>query len=162
MSAINPPEMSKSDHAGVAFPPPLLLGICVLMGFIARRFSPQHFVPEALSAIIGPVMVGTSFALCFWAINTLSRCGTTVDIRKPSTTVVSDGPFRFSRNPIYLSSSFLQIGIGVWANSLWFVGIALLSGGLLTWGVILREERYLENKFGPAYMSYRASVRRWL
>ncbi|MBN4053142.1 isoprenylcysteine carboxylmethyltransferase family protein [bacterium AH-315-L15] len=103
-----------------------------------------------------------SFALCYWALCTLRRSGTTVDIKRPSTTVVMGGLFRFSRNPIYLSTVLLQIGVGVWANSLWFFGLALLSYALLTWGVILREERYLGRKFGEAYAEYRARVRRWL
>ncbi len=72
------------------------------------------------------------------------------------------GPYRFSRNPIYLAMVLLQLGFGVWANSLWFFALAILSALLLAWGVILREERYLEHKFGDGYVAYRTRVRRWL
>ncbi len=155
-------RLDMSDHAGVVFPPPLLLGVCIVMVFFARRLVPLDFMSVGLSLYVGPVIVGMSFALCYWALCPLRRSGTTVDIKRPSTTVVMGGLFRFSRNPIYLSTVLLQIGVGVWANSLWFFGLALLSYALLTWGVILREERYLGRKFGEAYAEYRARVRRWL
>lgn len=157
-----PDRLDTSDHPGVTFPPPLLLGVSLVIGFLARRIAPLHFVSSDLSTLLGPVIVGGSYALCFWALKTLRRFGTTIDIMRPSTVLVSCGPFRFSRNPIYLSALLLQGGVGVWANSLWFLGLALLSGALLSWGVISREERYLESKFGTAYASYCARVRRWL
>ena len=56
----------------------------------------------------------------------------------------------------------LQVGVGIWANSGWLLGLAALSAGLLWWGVIAREERYLERKFGAAYLEYKARVRRWV
>ena len=72
------------------------------------------------------------------------------------------GPYRFSRNPIYLSMILLHLGAGVWTKSLWFFVLAVLSVALLAWGVISREERYLERKFGDAYLSYKSRVRRWI
>ena len=71
------------------------------------------------------------------------------------------GPYRFSRNPIYLGMVLLQIGVGDWSNSLGFIGLAALSVVLLNWGVISREERYLARKFGQPYLAYKERVRRW-
>ena len=67
-----------------------------------------------------------------------------------------------SRNPIYASMVALQVGVGIWSNSGWFLLFGALSAGLLWWGVISREERYLERKLGPTYLAYKAHVRRWI
>jgi protein-S-isoprenylcysteine O-methyltransferase Ste14 len=72
------------------------------------------------------------------------------------------GPYRLSRNPIYLSMILLQVGVGIWTASLWFFILAAVCVALLTWGVILREERYLTRKFGDEYLSYKSRVRRWI
>jgi protein-S-isoprenylcysteine O-methyltransferase Ste14 len=85
-----------------------------------------------------------------------------IPTNKPTDAIVAGGPFRFSRNPIYLSMILLQIGVGVWTKSLWFFVLAAISVALLTWGVIMREERYLEQKFGDKYLSYKSRVRRWI
>ena len=95
------------------------------------------------------------------AVLTLHRGGASIPTGQPTDHIVAGGPYRFSRNPIYLGMVLLQIGIGVWANSLWFIGLAALSVVLLTWGVISREERYLARKFGPQYSTYKDRVRRW-
>ena len=78
---------------------------------------------------------------------------------EPTNAIVVRGPFRFSRNPIYVSMLFLQLATSIWANSLWFLGLTVVLAVLLWWGVISREERYLERKFGAEYLSYKARVR---
>ena len=88
--------------------------------------------------------------------------GASIRLNLPTATIVSAGPYRFSRNPIYLAMLLLQGGVAIWANSLWFGVGAALTYGLLSWGVISREEAYLERKFGERYLSYRARVRRWI
>ncbi len=88
--------------------------------------------------------------------------GASIPTSKSTDVIVVRGPYRFSRNPIYLAMVFLQLGIGVWANSLWFFVLAVICVPLFAWGVISREERYLERKFGDGYLTYKARVRRWL
>ena len=123
---------------------------------------PVSVLPEGLARAIGPVLTAASFGLFLWAVYTLRGGGASIPTTTPTDVIVARGPYRFSRNPIYLAMVLLQLGIGVWADSLWFFVLAILSALLLTWGVILREECYLEHKFGDGYMAYRARVRRWL
>ncbi|HEV7444718.1 MAG TPA: isoprenylcysteine carboxylmethyltransferase family protein, partial [Steroidobacteraceae bacterium] len=81
---------------------------------------------------------------------------------RPTTTIVRKGPYRFSRNPIYLAFSLLQLGLSLWVNSLALL-IALIPAVALMWLVVIpREERYLEARFPSDYLPYKASVRRWL
>jgi protein-S-isoprenylcysteine O-methyltransferase Ste14 len=92
----------------------------------------------------------------------MKRAGTNVDPREPTTTIVTGGPYRFTRNPLYLSMTLVYAGITALANAL---PAALLLPAVLAFmrrGVIEREERYLERKFGDEYMDYKARVRRWI
>jgi len=152
----------QQDHAGVAIHPPLLLALCLGAGFLARRLLSLSFVSAGASALAGPVLTGGSLALFAWAVLTMRRAGGSIPTNQPTDTIVVGGPYGYSRNPIYLSMLLLQIGVGLWANSLWFFGFAAIAGFVLAWGVIAREERYLERKLGSEYTSYRARVRRWI
>ncbi|MFQ5932526.1 MAG: methyltransferase family protein [Nitrospiraceae bacterium] len=80
---------------------------------------------------------------------------------QPTTKIVRSGPYRFSRNPIYLAGLILQLGIALWFNSLWVAGSLAVPPALMWLVVIPREERYLEARFPSEYAAYRASVRRW-
>ena len=93
---------------------------------------------------------------------TFRRGGTSVPTHTPTATIVTTGPYRLSRNPIYVSMILLLIGVGVWTNSGWFWVLAVIAAVLLTYGVIVREERYLARKFGRAFDDYRDRVRRWI
>ncbi len=123
---------------------------------------PLRFAPEQSVAFIGPIVVVTSFVMFFWAVTTMRRSGASIPTGEPTEAIVQSGPYRYSRNPIYVSMVGLLIGAGVWGNTLWLVGLAVLAAYLLWWGVISREEGYLERKFGSDYTSYRSHVRRWL
>jgi len=100
--------------------------------------------------------------LALSALLEMRRAGTHVDPRQQVTALVTQGPFRLTRNPLYLSLTLLYAGIALMVNSLW--AILLLPGALIMirYGVINREERYLERTFGEQYLSYKAKVRRWV
>ena len=149
-------------NAGVAFRPPILLAASIALAFGARWAFPLIFLPPHLSATLGPTIVAAAFALFFGSVITMRRGGGSIPTGKPTDAIVQRGPYRFSRNPIYLSMLFLQVGLGIWTNSAWFLVLALISFALLTWGVISREERYLERKFGGEYLEYKSRTRRWL
>ena len=155
-------ELKHPDHAGVAFRPPLLLLACLGLGFLLRWLAPLSVPMSTVPSIIGPAIVALAFAIFFWAARTMLSGHASIPTNTPTDAIVTGGPFRFSRNPIYLSMILLQIGVGAWTTSLWFFVLAAISVGLLTWGVILREERYLEQKFSNEYLSYRSRVRRWI
>ena len=150
------------DHARVAFHPPIMLLVFILLGFGVRAVVPFSMIPDHVAQVAGPIVVGLAFAFFFWALATMRRSGGSVPTGDPTGVIVTGGPYRYSRNPIYVSMIALLLGIGMWANSLWFLCLAVLSVFLLQWGVISREEAYLERKFSSNYTSYKSRVRRWL
>ena len=114
------------------------------------------------AAAIGVALVAASVALVLFAVLPLRRARTAFDARKATTSFVTSGSFRFSRNPTYLSLALLQVGLGFSFHSLWVIITAMAAVAVTHWGVVLREERYLDRKFGEEYRRYVASVRRWL
>ena len=157
-----PSESGVPDHAEVAFHPPVLLGLALVLGFVLRWAAPLRWLPSSLSQWLGPLLTSLAFFVFFWAVFIMLRKNVSIPTHTATAALVLHGPYRFSRNPIYLAMVVLQVSIGVWANSLWFLGLAAVSAVLLQWGVIAREERYLTRKFGEVYTAYTAQVRRWL
>jgi len=101
-------------------------------------------------------------ALFISATRTFRTAGTPIPGNRPTTTIVRTGPYRFSRNPIYLAFSLLQLGLSLWVNGLALLITLIPAVALMSLVVIPREERYLEARFPSEYLPYRASVRRWL
>ena len=153
---------STQDHPGVVAPPPLIYAGALAIGLVVHRFFPVKCLPGAAASLLGRVCMGISGMLALSALLEMRRAGTHVDPRQPATALVSQGPFRLTRNPLYLSLTLLYAGIALVVNSLW--PILLLPGALIMirYGVINREERYLERTFGEQYLSYKAKVRRWV
>jgi protein-S-isoprenylcysteine O-methyltransferase Ste14 len=115
-----------------------------------------------MSPLFGVAVVLLAVGLFLSAARSFRAAGTPVPGNLPTTTIVRTGPFRFSRNPIYLAFSLLQLGIALWMNSLWLVLTLLVAVAVMSLVVIPREERYLEARFPSEYSAYKASVRRWL
>jgi protein-S-isoprenylcysteine O-methyltransferase Ste14 len=124
--------------------------------------APLTFCPRAFAVPLGASLVAVAVALFSYAVNKFQAAGTPVPARKPTTAIVRTGPYHFSRNPIYLAFSLLQLGIAIWVNSLWLIATLIAAVALMHYVVIPREEQYLERKFGAEYLDYKASVRRWL
>ncbi|MGH2571643.1 MAG: methyltransferase family protein [bacterium] len=154
--------MSGKDVPGVVAPPPVLLLGAILVGVGIQRLAPIPLVPGGAPAAIGALVVAASLALAAASIREFRRAGTAFETRKPATALVTRGPYRRTRNPIYLAFLCLQLGIALLANSAWIAAMIAPLAAVLHVGVILREERYLSRRLGPAYDAYRASVRRWL
>ena len=146
----------------MAFHPPFLLLFALAAGFLARWLTPLAFLPLEVSRYAGPLLTVASFGPFLWAGYSMRAGGASIPTGEPTETIVVRGPYKLSRNPIYLAMVLLQAAVGVWANSLWFFVLAAVSAILLWWGVISREEQYLERKFGAEYVAYKARVRRWL
>ena len=155
-------DSDPADKAAVAFRPPVLLLVLIVLGFGANWFAPAEFLPATWALPLGLPAVVMSFALSIWSVRTMRNEGASVPTGEPTDLIVIRGPYRLSRNPIYLSMVLLLVGIGLWANSGWFLLLALVDAVLLNQGVIGPEERYLESKFGDAYLSYARQVRRWI
>jgi len=105
------------------------------------------------------ILGGIALAL---AVRQMVRAKTAVDVRKPTTEIVTSGVFQFSRNPIYLSMVVLCLGAAFLLDSLWFLALCAPLAIVLQRAVIEPEEAYLEQKFGAKYLRYKAKVRRWL
>ena len=126
-----------------------------------RRF-PIAFLPRGIARGLGWSLLSAGVLLVGWFERTLRHAGTPANPYKPVSNVVTEGPFRYTRNPAYLSMAMIYTGIAALANALW--AMLLLPGALLVIqrGVIEREERYLERTFGEEYLRYKALVRRWI
>lgn len=111
---------------------------------------------------LGAPLVVVAIVLFAYSVATFRAAGTPVPARKPTTIIVRAGPYRFSRNPIYMAFSLFQLGIAMWVNSVWLLATLVGAVALMHYFVIRREEEYLERRFGAEYLDYKASVRRWL
>jgi len=154
---------SKPDVAnlGLVRPPFVYLG-ALLIGIGLGLFRPARWLPHALGAWVGiPIMIA-ALALFLSSIRRFKAAGTPVPGNRPATAIVKSGPYRFSRNPIYLAFSLLVLGVACALNSLWLLGTLAAAVSVMSFVVIPREERYLEQRFGAEYLNYKAKVRRWL
>ena len=153
---------SDQDHAGVIAPPPLIFASGIGLGLLVERLWPLRWLPESATAAVGWPLVALAAALSGSAATIMLRARTALEPHGATTTIISSGPFRFSRNPIYLSFTLLTIAVAALRNTLWPVLLLPAVLQMMRRGVIEREERYLERKFGAEYTSYKARVRRWL
>jgi protein-S-isoprenylcysteine O-methyltransferase Ste14 len=152
-----------ADTAHVIIRPPLAWGLAVIAGFALNWLVPLPFLPANLPAIwVGVIVFVAALALAAWAIATMTKAGSNVPTNRPTTTIVENGPYRFTRNPIYLGMFLGLIGLGIAFNDLWLLVMLVPFALVIRYGVVAREEAYLERKFGDVYRGYRARVRRWL
>jgi protein-S-isoprenylcysteine O-methyltransferase Ste14 len=157
------PRSAGQDTANLGLVrPPLVYLISLVSGAVAQLASPFPFLPEALAVPLGAPLVVAAVALFAYSVARFRAAGTPVPARLPTTAIVRAGPYRFSRNPIYLAFSLLQLGIALWVNSVWLLATLVGAVVLMHYVVIPREEEYLERRFGARYLDYKASVRRWL
>jgi protein-S-isoprenylcysteine O-methyltransferase Ste14 len=153
----------EQDNAGVIAPPPFIYLGALLLGLLLHLRFPVRFLPRSWARIfLGGLLVGTSFMLGSSAFREMRNAQTNVNPHEPSTTVVTSGPYQFTRNPIYVSLTLLYTGIAVLANALWAMLLLPLVLITMRFGVIEREEQYLERKFGEQYLRYKSMVQRWL
>ncbi|MEQ8332388.1 isoprenylcysteine carboxylmethyltransferase family protein [Nisaea sp.] len=152
----------KPDTAGVVLPPPLILLIVIVIGAGLEMFVPRPFAPDWAQTFLGPSLVVGAIGLVIIAERQFKRAGTSVKPWMPSTALVTTGIFSISRNPMYLAMVILLVGLSLAGNTLWMLTAIVGFVGMMHFGVILREEAYLERLFGVAYTDYKARVRRWI
>lgn len=157
---------SQSGHTpDVIARPPLLFVGGLLAGWLLEwlwPLGPSGFAMHAAVGSIGVLMIlaaGVIFAL---AARRFRQAGTNIPTNLPTTALVTKGPYRYSRNPIYIALALLYAGIAVVAGLWWSLPLLVPVLVVLHWGVVLREERYLENRFGDAYRAYKSRTRRYL
>ena len=152
---------ASPDTAQILVLPPLLYGMAFVIGLLLHLVFPLHILLTTLARGIGVVYVLVSLPLALATFRVLSRAHTPVDPMKPTTALVTEGPFRYSRNPIYVALTLLYVGVAFLVNALWILLLVVPAVVVLRYGVIAREEAYLTRKFGYAYRQYTAQVRRW-
>ncbi|TYQ28915.1 isoprenylcysteine carboxylmethyltransferase family protein [Pseudanabaena sp. UWO311] len=151
-----------ADKPGVIAFPPALYGVTLAIGVGLSFFFPVRFLPLSISLPLAALVLIAAGWFSTSAFRTMTRAQTAIDPEKPATAIVSDGAFRFSRNPLYLSLMLLYIGISLLLNAVWAFALLLPLLAVVQLGVIQREEIYLERKFGDEYLRYKTQVRRWL
>ena len=152
-----------ADAAQVIIRPPLAWVLAVIAGLALNRLAPLPFLPADLpTGWPGAVVFVLALALFAWAIVTLTRAGSKVPTNRPTTTIVESGPYAFTRNPIYLGMFLGLIGLAIAFDNLWLLMMLAPFAPVIRYGVVAREEAYLERKFGDVYRGYRSRVRRWL
>ncbi|MCR9176666.1 MAG: isoprenylcysteine carboxylmethyltransferase family protein [Alphaproteobacteria bacterium] len=155
-------QPDAADRPGVIGPPPLIYGGALAVGFGLDLLVPFPVFAPGMGMLPGLVLIGLSLALAGWCIGLFVRAGTEVPPHRPTSAIVTDGPYRLSRNPIYVALTLLSVGIALWVNSFWMLGLLIPTLVVMTIAVIGPEERYLERKFGAEYLDFKSRVRRWI
>ena len=155
--------MSKDGKtAGVIAPPPIIFLALLLAGVEMDVLVPAPFLNDVVQAVLGSALIASALGLAGWCIWLFRRAETPVEPYKPTLHLVEGGPYRFTRNPIYLALVVAFLGAAFAIDTLWLFGLLPVLVAALHWGVIRREERYLMGLFGEAYLAYCNKVRRWI
>jgi protein-S-isoprenylcysteine O-methyltransferase Ste14 len=152
----------RSDNPGVWFPPPLWYLLAVLVGVLLNRRWPLPVAEGPLTIVAGICFVAGWMALAFASIGRFRRSKTTIVPIRPAEALVLSGPYRYTRNPMYVSLALLTIACGLLLETWWPIVLLVPALALVQRFVILREERYLRRRFGAEYEAYAQRVRRWL
>jgi protein-S-isoprenylcysteine O-methyltransferase Ste14 len=151
-----------ADHAGVRVPPPLIYLVLFGLGLLLQQIAPFTIPPMLPVRMAALIFLGSGVLLAGWSNVLFRHAHTSLAPIKPTTVLVVCGPYRLTRNPMYLGLLCVYIALALWFGLVW----ALILMPLVVLAVqrlaIAKEERYLEQKFGDAYRQYRAHVRRWI
>lgn len=152
----------RQDHPGVHVPPPAIYLAFFLAAVAAHRFVPVAFPRSRISGVAGWTLMTLAALIGTISIATFWRRRTTILPMRAASALVTEGPFRFSRNPMYVAMALLYVGAASWYGSVWPLLLFPLVIFVISRFVIAREEAYLERRFGSEYVAYKRRVRRWL
>ncbi len=147
--------------AGVLAPPPLIYAGPLAVGLLLNRWHVVRLLPARLAAPVGIALLLLGL-IAVPAVLAFRRMNTSPEPWKPTTAMVTTGPYRLTRNPMYLGFTLLYLGTTCWVNTVWPLILLPLVLVTMHYGVITREETYLERLFGEEYLTYKRRVRRWL
>ncbi len=153
---------TENDNPNVIAPPPLIFLGGLILGGLLSRFFQGSLLPDGVAIVAGIVLILSGLAIVLTAILQMRRAKTNVEPWKPTTAILDTGIYGISRNPIYIAMVLVYAGIAFLFNSFWFLPPLILVLLIIHFGVILREEKYLAEKFGDEYLNYKNRVRRWL
>jgi len=152
----------RKDHPHVIAPPPAIYLGFLGLGLLMEQQWPTQIFSGPLMAFVGLLILIIGVAGVITAVRTIIKARTPVDPYESTTTIVTRGLYRISRNPIYVFDTFVYIGLAMSFNSFWAIVLMPLLLWTLQRGVVLREEQYLRCRFGDKYMRYQKGVRRWI
>ena len=142
-------------------PPPIIYSIFFIIGIGLGYLWPISIMTH-WGQIIGISLIVTSILIMPPVLIRFKRAGTTFDVRKSATSLITDGPYKYSRNPTYISLTLLYLGLGIFSNNMWVLMLVLPILLIIHFWIIQSEEHYLSEKFGEEYQLYKSKVRRWL
>ena len=152
----------NQDNPGIRVPPPMIYLLPLILGLLLDRKPHVHLLPRPAARGLGLSLLGGGALLSRWFLATMRTADAPVRTDKPVPKLTTEGPFRYTRNPGYLSMAIIYAGIAVLRNSLWAILLLPLVLFVIQREVIGREERYLERTFGEEYLDYKTRVRRWI
>jgi len=159
----NQSTVKQGDQADVVALPPLIYLVPFVLGILLHLLRAMPIATNFnVGLVVGWPLIVLAIVLMIWALQTFKKAGEDKNVSTATHSIVTSGPFAFTRNPMYLAMVILYVGFAIIINSLWpffFLPIVLI---VMHYGVILREEKYLENKFGEKYTDYKKRVRRWI
>ena len=153
---------ASQDHPAVIARPPLLYGGALVLVLALRRLWPAPLHGDGILLWIGIAVCIVAIAFGMWGCSAMLAADTNIDPKRPSTAIVRSGPFRLTRNPLYVALTILFVGLTLALDTWWGFVIVVPLLIVMHRGVVLREERYLEQKFGDDYRQYKAGVARYL
>lgn len=153
---------SPTKTSGIQFPPPFLYVACFLLGLLLEKIAPAVSLPRGPALATAAVLLIPGFGLLFWSLLLFLKARTSPLPMLPTTAIVKSGPYRWTRNPMYLAMLLIYTGVALWFDVFWALPLVPLVIFLVGRLVIRKEERYLEAKFGEEYRRYKAEVGRWL
>ena len=155
----------KSDAQlgpGLKLPPPAIYLVALLIGLGLDYLWPTSPLTSFWARIVGAALIIVSIPIMPPVLARYKKVGTPFDVRKPTTALITDGPYQYSRNPSYVSLTLLYVGLGFVLNNGWVLAIVVAVLLIMDLWVVRSEERHLKAKFGEEYFRYKSAVRRWL
>ncbi|MCB2113816.1 MAG: isoprenylcysteine carboxylmethyltransferase family protein [Parvularculaceae bacterium] len=154
---------SAEDRPNVTLHPPTALFFALIAGYVIRLFAGGRLpAPRALSEGLGGLMIIVALGLVLSSVQIFAEKGQGLRPATPASQLFQKGPYKFSRNPIYLAMVVFGAGFGVATSNVWIIATTAILGAIFHFFVILPEERYLARRFGDEYAAYKARVRRWI
>ncbi len=152
----------EQQTPGIRVKPPLVYAVSLFIGLAIEQLLPLGSIPWTWRAGPAVILIASAGLLIAPTVMRFRKADTPFDVRKPATTLITDGPYRYSRNPGYLALTLLYLGLGVLFSSAWVCVLVVPTLLIMIVAVVGKEELHLESQFGEEYLRYKTAVRRWL